>query len=523
MLKARVTCLLMLIALILSFTAQGATGAQPVKASDYPALSDKEIGYLRWIVKLAQQLPGDWSYMGGREEGQETMESYRYQLAFMTYALALAQYHKTPAYRELYQKSMDSLIKKMTRQDVWAFWAESSKGGKKLNPDLKERGPGWVDPVVDKNIMYSGHLIHMVELYHMLYGDTKYDKPGSLVFKWVATFEPVHTFEYDSGKLANVIYRQFKDNPWHSIECEVNWIFPPCNQHPILGLMLYDHNHGTNLADVRNMYKAAFLEKRYLDPETHHFIAFYMLQQNQRIPVINAAVDGWPGAFMHAWDPRFVEQQYPYQAKDIVKWQPDGTAGVIPDAAGDTLGVPLFALYAKEVGDVKTAKGILAWMDKNWTPTWSEGMFRYPRNDERKVTPLVTIIAATSELNVKDGLWALHNKPLKGDYFTEPFISGVEYPKAVVKQAYYDKSKDLLIVTLEPGIKATGKTTFTVNQLEKTKVYSVRKDGKLIGYVKKGTVIPSKGLKGLELNIDGGLTVSTDLNKPQSFLIQAGG
>ena len=36
-----------------------------VKPDDYPALTEKEIGHLRWIVKLAQQLPGDWSYMGG--------------------------------------------------------------------------------------------------------------------------------------------------------------------------------------------------------------------------------------------------------------------------------------------------------------------------------------------------------------------------------------------------------------------------------------------------------------------------
>jgi hypothetical protein len=62
------------------------------------------------------------------------MEAYRYQLAFMTYALALAQYHKTPAYQELYQQAMDSLIKKMTRRDVWGFWAESSKGARSSTP-----------------------------------------------------------------------------------------------------------------------------------------------------------------------------------------------------------------------------------------------------------------------------------------------------------------------------------------------------------------------------------------------------
>jgi hypothetical protein len=520
MYKARGTCLLVIFVFVLGFATQGFSSGLTVKPGDYPSLSDKEMGHIRWIVKLAQQPPGDWSYMGGEEEGQEWMEAYRYQLAFMTYALALAQYHKTPAYGELYQKTIDSLVQKMTRRDVWAFWAESSKGGKKLNPALKEKGPGWIDPVADKNIMYSGHILHMVELYQMLYRDRKYDKPGSLVFTWEWIKEPLNRFEYDSNKLAGVIHKQFKDNSWHTIECEVNAIFAQCNQHPVLGLMLYDHNHGTNLSSVRDIVGKIFLDKKFLNPDTHNFMYFYMLQQDKVIPASSPSADGWTGAFMHAWDPKLIEENYPYQAKQHVKWQPDGTASV-PDKTWSSIGAPHFALLAKEVGDERTARGILAWMEKNWTPIWADGMFRYPRNDQKKITPLITNLAAVAELNVKNGIWALHNEPWQESHFAQPFISNVEYPKAVVKQAYYDKSKDLLLVTLVPGAKAAGNTAFMVNQLDGTKVYSVRKDGKLIGYVKKGAVRSNKGMKGLEMMADGGLKISTNLNKPQSFLVQA--
>jgi hypothetical protein len=522
--KRSVTCLLVVLALIFCFSAHGFSGTLPVKAGDYPALSDKEIGHVRWMVKLAQQPPGDWSYMGGAEEGQEWLEAYRYQLAFMTYALALAQYHKTPAYRELYQAALDRFIQKMSRRDVWAFWAESSKGGKKFNPALNEKGQGWLDPVADKNIMYSGHLIHMVELYQMLYRDKKFDKPGSIAFTWEWLKEPLNTFQYDSPKLAQVIHKQFENNPWRSIECEVNLVFPMCNQHPVLGLMLYDHNHGTNLSAVKETVKKGFYEKKFVNPETRNWMYFYMVQQDKVVPVSSPGADGWTGAFMHAWDPKLIEGLYPFQTKKHVKWNPDGTAATPDDKEyGPVAGAAFFALLAKEMGDDKTAKGILAGIDKTYNPLWTDGMLRYPRNDEKKVTPWFTTLAATAEINVKNGIWTLHNEPWKDDHFAQPFISNVEYPKAIVKQAYYDKAKDILIVTVAAGVKGGGKTTFLVNQLDKGKNYSVRKNGKLVAQVKKGSVMPGKGAAGVRFDNDGRLKISTDLSRVQSFVVKSEG
>jgi hypothetical protein len=440
----------------------------------------------------------------------------------MTYTLALAQYHKTPAYRELYQKAMDQFIQKMVRRDVWSYWVESSKGGKKMNPALNEKGPGWIDPVADKNIMYSGHIIHMVELYRMLYGDKKYDKPASLVFSWEWLREDLNRFEYDSPKLAQIIHRQFEQNSPHAIECEVNMIFTQCNQHPILGLMLYDANHGTKLASVRDEFRKSLFEKKFFNPDTHSFIYFYMLQQDKPIPTVSPGQDGWTAAFMHAWDPKFIEEQYPYQAQAHVKWQPDGTAAVA-DKTWGSVGAPFFALLAKEVGDEKTARGILSWMDKNYSPIWTDGMFRYPRNDAQKVTPLVTNLAAAAEVNVKNGIFDLHNRPWTDAHFSEPSISNVDYPKALVKQAYYDQSKDVLLVTLVPGGKALQTTSFTVGGLNASKTYSILKSGKLAGYIRKGSIQGEKGVKGLQSRGAGELGISTDLKGPVTFVIKAEG
>lgn len=516
------------LSLMISLVAWGSVGAKTldIKSSDYPSLSEKEVGHLRWIIKLANQAPGDWSNMGGKEPGQEHLEAYRYQMAFMTYALALAQYHKTPAYREIYQQAMDRFIQKMLRQDVWSFWAEVSKGAEKFNPDLKERGQGWLDPVKEKNIMYSGHLIHMVGLYKMLYRDTKYDQPSSITFNWETGYKVIHKYEYNFKSLAEVIHRQLIQGPsnakvpLNAIECEVNVVFPECNQHPVLGLMLYDYTNGSNLSTVKDLVRKTFYEKKFIDPDTHHFMFFYMNQQDKLTPAVSPGADGWSGAFMHAWDPNLIETHYPYQAKIHVKWNPDGTANT-PDKVWGPIGEPFFAILAKEMGDGKTAEGILAWADKNYDPIWQDGMFYYPRNDEKRVTSLVDKLFAVAMLNVKNGLWAMHNRPWGDDEFNKPYVSRVEYPKAIVKQAYYDPSKDVLIVTIMAGTKDTRTTSFTVNKLDRSKNYSITKDGKTLGQLKNGILQPKSGIKEIEWKSDGTLSISTNLIKPNTFLIQA--
>jgi hypothetical protein len=147
----------------------------------------------------------------------------------------------------------------------------------------------------------------------------------------------------------------------------------------------------------------------------------------------------------------------------------------------------------------------------------------YPRNDDKKISTLFNATAAVAELNVKGGHWTMYNRPWKGDYFNQPFISDVEYPKAVVKQAYYDNRKDALVVTLAPGEKRVENTSFAVNQLSISKVYSIRKNGQLVGYLKRGVPAPAKDVKGIEFSSKGILKVSASLSGAQTFLIQAEG
>lgn len=491
--------------------------ARAVRPERYPALDGREVGALRWFVKLARQAPGDWSGMGGLEPGQEWLESYRYQLAFMTYFLALQQYHKTPAYRELATATMDLLIQKMVRKDVWHYWAESSKGSKKFNPALQEYGPGWVDPVREKNIMYSGHVMHMVGLYEMLSRNFTYDQPGALTFVWDVSGDVRGKYEYDHTSLVERAYRQITENAWHSVECEMNLVFPECNQHPMLAIMLHDALHGTTWAETtRKALGSSFKEKGFIDPKTHRAMAFYMVEQGQVVPSAAADADGWTGVMMNAWDPGSVAAHYPYQREAALEKLPDGTARAKASMFG-LLGEGFFAMLAKELGDEPTARALLEWADRNLNPVEKDGYFYYPRDDARKVSPLTGILLACARANVKDGFSALHNRPWGAAHFADPYVADVPYPRAIVTRAVWDAGEQALVLTMLPGTSPGEPMSFSVGNLDPTAVWVIEKNGICLATLREGKV-DARSAAAVAWS-DGRLRLSTGLSDEETFVI----
>jgi hypothetical protein len=99
--------------------------------------------------------------------------------------------------------------------------------------------------------------------------------------------------------IEKVMYDQMKNNPWNSVECEPDCVFPECNQHPILSFMLYDHTHGTNLTPVRDLFLDFFLKNKLIDPNTHQTAMLYLVKQKVTIahPVLESpTADSWTGA-----------------------------------------------------------------------------------------------------------------------------------------------------------------------------------------------------------------------------------
>jgi len=507
-----------------------------VNPSDYPSMSSKQLGHFRHIVRLANQLHGEWGMMGTKEPDQEGDDAYRYQLAFMAYALGLAQYHYLPAHRELAQNTFERLVDKMLRREVWGYWENTSQGSKYLNPDMVKLREGWIDPVEKENIMYSGHLLAMVGMYSSLYRSSKYTQPGSLAFH----FDPVFRgfghkkYEYSSIELADLIYRQFEENNWLGVTCEPNAIFVICNQMPILGFRFLDQIHGTEYAKITSDFENAWRRKGWLT-EDNSIITAYLVQQDEvwRSPS-SAYIDAWTGAMMHAWNRDFVRSLYPIQSK---RWVVDLENGLMSVAVGEeaaevsTSDFGFMAIYASEVGDRATTQALLGYADKYMSPVWEDGSYYYPRKDEFQddngnivfMTRLTgNALLAYARLNVENGLWALYNKPWTSDHLSNPYISGVEYPEVLVTQAHYDASKSALIFTLQGDGDTPRASSVTVNQLDSSKDYLIYKNDVPIAKVHGGIVQPLHEDREAELGFVGNqLSIGFTSINQTSFVVQA--
>jgi hypothetical protein len=200
-----------------------------------PKLTREQAGHLRHFHNLASQLDGDWSFFGSQEPGQEWLDAIRYQLATMAYATGAAHFHRLPALRGPMQSLLRKLIRKMLRREVWSYWYLTSQSGRLVDPDLKELRKPWADPVVEENIMYSGHLLLMIALYAMLFDSDEFEGEGAITFDWNPIFWGFgpEQFRYSRQSIQDVILRQMEENGWLGCCCEPNNIFVICNQFPV--------------------------------------------------------------------------------------------------------------------------------------------------------------------------------------------------------------------------------------------------------------------------------------------------
>ncbi|MCZ8153596.1 MAG: hypothetical protein O9292_14550 [Rhodobacteraceae bacterium] len=475
-------------------------------------LDDKTLGHLRHMVNLSRQIPNDWSDMGPYDPSQEGDDAYRYQLAYMTYALALTQYHHTPAYRELWRDTIGRLIAKMMRWEVWGYWELTSRGSKVMDPDMNGLGEGWIDPVMRQNVMYSGHLLMMVGLYDMFYRDGRFDAPGSLTFQFRPVFRGMgpEDFPYDHGKLARTIFAEFERNDFMGCECEPNGIFVYCNQFPILGFMHYDHTHGTDLA-ARTVpqFKDRWQRRSTMFGSNPKADLPILFRKRQNDFIYEESEDNNEGitavawaSVMHTWAPEYVELVYPRARDQILRRMEDGTLGV--NLAGYfakykeyqrnpghhatdpmMVGVHIFgtlALAAAEVGDTETLNGLLAYADKYLSPKEKNGGVFYPRNDDMAGTGYCTALVgnaliAGARLCPRDGFRAMYDAPWGAAELSAPELCDVDFPAVLVREAVHPKDGGLLRVTLAPGLAATGRQTVAFRGLDLTRSVSVMVDG----------------------------------------------
>lgn len=305
-------------------------------------LNDAQLGHLRHWDNLSRQLPHDWSLMQGKGQGEDDFGSFRFQLAYMIYGLALAHRHRLPAAPGLFRPTMQRLIDKLLLPEVWMYWRDVSRGGAVFNAHLGDRlGEEW-NPVVRDNIMYSAYVQSSALLHDQLFDDARYASPGSLTFRHWSFFwgGEEKRFEYDRTSLNDHLYWQMVENGYLGVACEPNCVFQICNQPAILGFRLHDMITGDSRADdVVAGYEKAWADFGRLDAAGHYNS---MVLEDARVVSGNDGkspwVDAWCGALMNTWNRDFVREHYPRQVADFLVPGPDGTLEVRSAPARNVMG-----------------------------------------------------------------------------------------------------------------------------------------------------------------------------------------
>lgn len=422
-------------------------------------LSALQVGHLRHFANLAAQPVNDWSLMNGRSTGQDDFGGYRFQLAYMMYALAIAHMNRLPAAPGLFKPIFERLFEKLLLPEVWMYWRDVSRGGSIFNANLADHYHEEWDPVLRDNIMYSAYVQSCALLFHYLFQDGRFARPNAITFRHWSYFwgGEAKVFRYDETSLNDHVYWLMAKSGFLGVACEPNCIFQICNQPAILGFRLHDLVHGGQLAEeVVRGYEAAWSEFGRTDDDGHFVVMIAEDSREVRSNRLRAPwVDAWTGALMNMWNRDFVRAHYPRQRDDLLVAGPQNTLSVRvperPPVMGQTIvsddcDFGWIAAWTSELGDAPTLAGLLAHADRYMRPTWLNGGLFYPRNDMREdadgnrvlVEPHTgNVLLGYARLNVPDGLWQLYNLPLDANFFSDPAL--VEVGSGVaVHLAYFE-------------------------------------------------------------------------------------
>lgn len=197
-------------------------------------LDQDQLEHLRYGLEGALQ-PID-SFWGFDRTEQFQLSATRYQINSLAYMLANAHYSRMPAFHGYMAQAQRNLIEKMLVPEVWRYWRTENRWGNLSNN---------ADPVIRDNIMLTGYWGMQIGLYESITGDTRYGKAGALTFEW----DKRTRFPHDCHSVNRALYDNYKRSDLGYFPCEPNWVYPACNAHGMLSLILHDRLHGSTYAE----------------------------------------------------------------------------------------------------------------------------------------------------------------------------------------------------------------------------------------------------------------------------------
>jgi hypothetical protein len=403
-----------------------------------PELSAEDLAAQRWALDLALQ-PLD-RFEGFTFIDQFQTAAVRYQINFLQYALALAQYTRTPAFHGYLSEAQRNLIAKMQDKRVWKYWRlENMWGNLDTNPD----------PIPKDNIMLSGYMGLMLGLYESNTGDETYDAPGSIAFRW----NEGRVFSYDHPSIVGAVYDNFKRSPFGMFPCEPNWIYTACNAFGINTLLVNDRLHGTGYAaEMIDSYRHA-VDVEFLTADGR-VTAIRSSRLGVTIPSLTSTqADAGTALFLCASLPDIAQRTWALVRNELVKTGEDGKP-TIELRGWDKIDVGNYKIsdiaphamcsaVAREMGDEETFLMLKEAMDVKFTPESKDGALRY------NGSVIANGMALLGRFGRSGGFRDMLDRGLPGAWREGPILAEAPYPAALVAKAVTDGTA--LDLVLQPG------------------------------------------------------------------------
>mmetsp|Transcript_7941 Transcript_7941/g.16582 ORF Transcript_7941/g.16582 Transcript_7941/m.16582 type:complete len:676 (+) Transcript_7941:167-2194(+) len=191
-----------------------------------------------------------WSMVGGGKPGvggqeQLSFTAVRYHASFLCYSVATLA-SRIPLFASSAGSILDWVLSNLLlKPKVFEFYLH-------YWPELRGKGP-WQ---CRENIMWTGHVLHVVALYETLTSDDKFSRPGGLA----VTESDGKTYRTDAKELALHVAACMRINATGGVPCEPGLVFFQCQNHPFCAFTLLeglDH-----------------FPRGFFDPEKRRFQAF---------------------------------------------------------------------------------------------------------------------------------------------------------------------------------------------------------------------------------------------------------
>ncbi|MDR1217882.1 MAG: hypothetical protein LBJ99_04750 [Oscillospiraceae bacterium] len=199
-------------------------------------LSEDQLRAERYLLEAAVRDFGDFSKFDHFKV--PVLTDNRYQFSVVGMALMVLQAKYLPNFHGYLKHAREFCINAVTDPRTCGYWAKTSLIGYwKWNPD----------PINHSNIMLSGWMLPMIASFGEQFGDRKYEAEGALKFQPFAD-KPDKTYDYSVKGVVEALYKQLNSKmyPYMYIPCEPHVAFPTCNSYGLLGMLIYDRDHGTH-------------------------------------------------------------------------------------------------------------------------------------------------------------------------------------------------------------------------------------------------------------------------------------